>query len=245
MCGRYGLSSPSRLVELPLDAALLADAVASDPRWNITPSQSVHAVLADDDGPRAARVRWGLVPSWAKDPSIGTRMANARGESVRTKPSFRKPFASRRGLVFADLFYEWQKRDDSTRKQPWCVRMHDDAPFGFAALWDIWRDRESAEGDTELLTCTLITTSANELVREIHDRMPVIVPPERYATWLDVGSALDDVESLLVPYDARVMRAYPVSTWVNSPAHDDAKSAEPLVADVAGVANETGLLPTD
>ncbi len=227
MCGRYGLSSPSRLVELPLDATLLADASAADPRWNITPSQSLHAVLADERGARASRVKWGLVPFWAKDPTIGTRLANARGESVRAKPSFRTPFASRRGLVLADLFYEWQKRDDSTGKQPWCVRMHDDAPFAFAALWDVWRDKEAADAGTELVTCTLITTSANALMREIHERMPVIIPRERYSTWLDISSPLDEVESLLVPHDASAMRAYPVSTWVNSPAHDDANCAEP------------------
>lgn len=224
MCGRYGLATPSRVTELPLDAALLAEVAAAHPRWNITPSQSVHAVLADATGVQSARAQWGLVPSWSKDPTIGQRMANARGESVRSKPSFRKPFASRRALVLADLFYEWQVLEGTSRKQPWCLRMLDDGPFALAALWDVWHPPTRND---PLVTCTLITTDANALMQPIHHRMPVIIPRDRYAAWLDVSTELDAVEAMLAPFDANAMRAHMVSTRVNRPGNDDAACAAP------------------
>ena len=224
MCGRYGLSAPARVAELGLDASLLADVLAAAPRWNIAPSQRVPAVVADRDGVRAATLQWGLVPAWASDPSIGNRLANARGETVRTKPAFRQSFAGRRALVFADLFYEWQAVPGARRKQPWCIRLDGDAPFAFAALWDSW-PRGS------LHTFTLITTSPNAVVAPIHDRMPVILPAEAFATWLDVSAPKDDVEALLLPHDAAAMHAVRVSTRVNAPTHDAPDCIAPLTDD--------------
>jgi putative SOS response-associated peptidase YedK len=128
-------------------------------------------------------------------------------------------------VVFADLFYEWQARAGA-RKQPWCVRLHDDGPFALAALWDVWSPRD---GDAApLTTFTLITTDANALMQDIHDRMPVIIAPDHLASWLDMQTPLDVVESMLAPYDAHAMKAWRVSTRVNSPAHDDAACAEPI-----------------
>jgi putative SOS response-associated peptidase YedK len=260
MCGRYGLAVPGRLVELDIadalrgvarsaDAlhgasandALLGDVLQAAPRWNITPSQQVHALAGDADGVRPARLQWGLIPSWARDPSIGQRLANARGETVRSKPSFRGAFAARRALVWADLYYEWQVIPGAKRKQPWCFRMRDDAPFALAALWECWSPRPAAESsapeeeplDTAAVySMTLITTEPNALAATVHDRMPVIIAREDYATWLDTRTARDDVEALLKPCNENAMRAYRVSAWVNSPAHDDAQCIAPLEGSV-------------
>lgn len=230
MCGRYGLSAPQRTAELSLDGALLADVRDASPRWNITPSQTLYAVAGDADGVRPARLRWGLVPFWAKEPSIGNRLANARAESVRTKPAFRRAFASRRALVLADLYYEWQVVEGARTKQPWCIRQHGDAPFALAALWESWQSPPLADGrvDDPIETCTLITTRANALTAPIHDRMPVIIDEHAFDAWLDVRTPLDAVESLLAPPADHSLYAFRVSTWVNSPAHDDARCIEPL-----------------
>ncbi len=225
MCGRYGLSSPSRVRELPLESALLTEFDDVPPRWNITPSQSVLAVVADRDGTRTARLRWGLIPSWAKDASIGQRMANARGETARTKPSFRKPFAAQRALVFADLYYEWQVLESKKGKQPWCIRLTDNAPFALAALWDVFAPPAP---DDAIATFTLLTTSANALTSGIHDRMPVLLHPSQYDAWLDIDTPLDNIEAIVNTPHALDMYAYRVSTHVNSPAHDDAECAEPI-----------------
>lgn len=227
MCGRYGLSSPARVRELPLDAVLLEELATVPPRWNITPSQSVLAIVSDRHGTRTERLRWGLIPSWANDANIGQRLANARGETVRTKPSFRKPFATQRALVLADLYYEWQVREKPQGKQPWCVRMQDNAPFALAALWDVWAPPAP---DDAIATFTLITTPANQRTATIHDRMPVLLQSEQYASWLDIDQPLDTIEALVQTTNAPDLYAYPVSTYVNSPAHDDAKCAEPLNA---------------
>ncbi len=230
MCGRYGLAAPQRTAELSLDAALLSEVRDAAPRWNITPSQTVYAVAADAHGPRPARLRWGLVPVWAKEPSIGNRLANARGETVRSKPSFRHAFAARRAIVLADLYYEWQALAGARVKQPWCIRQRDDRPFALAALWEAWRSPPQADGriDDPLETCTLITTAANALTSSIHDRMPVIISERDYEAWLDMATPLDTVQALLAPVADDSLYAFRVSTWVNSPAHDDEGCIEPL-----------------
>ncbi len=230
MCGRYGLSHPARVRALAsaaasLDEALLAPAGASAARWNITPSAIVQAVCSDRDGVRAAPLQWGLIPAWAKEPGIGARLANARADSVRHKPSFRRPFAARRALVFADLFYEWQAVPGATRKQPWCIRRRDEAVFAFAALWDRWIDPTAGETRE---TFTLITTEPNDVVGRIHDRMPVILTPRQIDPWLDVSAPLDDVEALLAPYHDEELTAWAVSPRVNDPRVDDARCIAPM-----------------
>lgn len=235
MCGRYGLATPARLVELALppstlDPDLLDKASQTAPRWNIAPSQHVWAIAADASGRRATTLRWGLIPFWAKDPTIGNRLANARGETARTKPSFRKAFSTRRAVVLADLYYEWQAIDGTRRKQPWCIRRPDVAPFALAALWERWTPPDAAPADTEAVieTCTLITTQSAGVIASIHDRMPVILRASEIDAWLDLATAPDAVEALLAPPTTTTMQAYRVSTHVNAPAHDDAECITPL-----------------
>jgi putative SOS response-associated peptidase YedK len=219
MCGRFTLAVP---------AADIADFFEVDarlnlpPRYNIAPTQETPVVRAKEEGRELALLRWGLIPSWAKDPAIGNRMINARAESVAEKPAFRAAFKARRCLVPADGFYEWQKAGKG--KQPFYIRRKDRAPFAFAGLWERWRDR--AEGES-LETFTLITTEPNSLMAPIHNRMPVIIPEEAYEQWLNPEETGDP--DLLVPYPEEELTAYPISTWVNSPAHDDEKCIQPVV----------------
>ena len=186
------------------------------PRYNIAPTQPVVAVHASEGaGRNCEMMHWGLIPSWADDPAIGTRMINARAETVATKPSFRSAFRQRRCLVVADGFYEWQKLE--RRKQPHYIRLRDGKPFAFAGLWERWNKGEGGPLDT----CTIITTSPNELIENLHDRMPVILPPNHFEDWLEPEPlALSRLQDLLVPYPAEGMEAYPVSTYVNKPAND-------------------------
>lgn len=213
MCGRFALI---------VDAAVLAEVFELDPppdlapRYNIAPTQELLAVRAGTSRPREwARLRWGLVPSWAKEASIGARMINARAETAAEKPSFRSALKSRRCLVPASGFFEWAKA--GAAKQPHFIRFRDARVFAFAALWERW-----AGESPPLESCTLLTTAPNELVAELHDRMPVILPPECHEEWLRPGPvARDRLAELLVPYPAAGMEAFPVSSHVNRPGNDD------------------------
>ena len=169
-------------------------------------------------------LRWSLVPSWAKDPAIGNRMINARSETAATKPAFRNPMRERRCLILADGFYEWKR--EGPRKQPDHIKFKNGDPFAFAGLRDRW---QPPDGDP-LETCTILTTTPNELMHVIHDRMPVILPSRAYNLWLDSAIRdVDPVQALLTPYPADAMIAYPVvSTRVNNPAHDTPECIEPL-----------------
>lgn len=222
MCGRYGFGNPARLLTLPLGTAL----PPLEPRFNITPSQPVPLVRETPAGREALMARWGLVPFWADDPAIGNRLANARGETVAEKPAFRAAFRQRRGLMPADLFYEWQPLPGQKIKQPWCIRLPDAAPFAMAAIWESWRPKDDREAPP-LVTCTLITTDPNDTMRPIHDRMPVILEPADYEAWLDPATSTTTLQALIRPYRG-AMHAYPVSTQVNSPRFDDPQCAEPL-----------------
>jgi len=185
------------------------------PRYNIAPTQPV-PVVANDGQPSISFFQWGLVPSWAKDPTIGNRMINARGETLAEKPSFRAAYRRRRCLILADGFYEWRAEPGQRTKTPLAIRLRSGAAFAFAGLWEVWRP-----DDTPLLSCTIITTAPNSLIAPIHDRMPVILPRSAYAAWLDPAErAPQDLQRLLSPYPAEEMVAYPVSTLVNSPAND-------------------------
>lgn len=222
MCGRYTLTTPTALLAEYFGIAPLPGLRA---RYNIAPTQPV-AVLRGDPQRHWAEVRWGLIPPWAKDPAIGNRMINARGETVADKPAFRTPFAQRRCLIAADGFYEWQRLDNG-RKQPFYLRRYDGSPFAFAGLWERWHDRP---GNTTIESCALITTTPNELVRPIHDRMPAIVPSNRFDVWLDPDASREQLQRLLVPYTETAMQARPVSAWVNKPAHDDPRCIDALTA---------------
>ncbi len=222
MCGRYTLRTPAGLLVSRFQLPLFADL---DPRFNIAPTQQVAAVRrASGGGERElAWLQWGLVPSWAKDPAIGSRMINARGETVAEKPSFRSAFKSRRCLILADGYYEWQKTGG--QKQPYFIHFPDERPFAMAGLFEQWRGGpdplDKLGGAPPLETCTIITTGANDLTRPIHDRMPVILDPADYDIWLDpANSDRRRLEPLLRPLDSDELVATPVSQYVNNPRHE-------------------------
>jgi putative SOS response-associated peptidase YedK len=220
VCGRYTLAAPvNDLVEQFRIDEYPSGLVA--PSYNIAPTQEVAAVIAENEKWKLEMLRWGLIPSWADDPSIGNRMINARAETVFQKPSFRKPFKNSRCLVLTDGFYEWQRTPDG--KQPYYIHMKDGAPFAFAGLWETWRNGE------EIRSCTILTTDANELVGQIHPRMPVILPPKDYELWLDPDfEEQEALTSLLRPYpNDSSMEAYPVSRRVNSPSNNAPDCVEP------------------
>lgn len=219
MCGRFTVRSNANVIANEFVLSGLVDLI---PHCNIAPTQLVAAVRSLDGPRELVMLRWGLVPPWATELSIGSRMINARSETVATKPSFKKSFQSRRCLVVADGFYEWQKVDD--KKQPFFIRLKSDRPFGFAGLWE----RNDRTGQP-VETCTIITTTANEMMVPLHERMPVIIPPEQYDLWLDPEvQDVTQLERLLQPFPSEEMTAYPVSTLVNSPKNDLAECVEPL-----------------
>lgn len=224
MCGRYSLTTPLQAMS---DLFGFAERPNLAPRYNIAPTQQVAAVRLGGAGQRHfVQLRWGLIPAWAKDPAIGSRMINARAESLAEKPAFRAAFRQRRCLIPADGFYEWQAGGgDKAMKQPYRITLADGGPFGFAGLWESWRDPRSGE---RIESCTIITTEANERLRPIHHRMPVILPPGSYAPWLDPASRSAAALALLRPYPAADMAATAVSTRVNKVANDDPGLIEPL-----------------
>jgi len=229
MCGRFTLTASGQALA---DEFELADVPELAPRYNIAPSQDVAVVLLDPQRTQHVlrSMRWGLVPHWAKDPAVGNRMINARAESAADKPAYRTPFRKRRCLLPATGFFEWKRI--GAAKQPMLLRRRDGRPFAFAGLWDRWRP---PEGDA-VESCTILTTEPNDLVVEVHDRMPVILPPEAYEPWLDPGiHELADLQPLLVPCDASEMIAHPVSRHVNAPAHDDPDCIEPVDPDLGGL----------
>lgn len=237
MCGRYALmSDPELLVEL----LALASLPRLNPRYNIAPTQQVPVVRAaapapapgkedsrDESRRRLDFLHWGLIPSWAKDSTIGARMINARSETAAEKPAFRSALRRRRCLVPADAFYEWKKL--AKGKQPYCIRMRDGRPFAFAGLWERWRHPEGEGEEIEPIeSFTILTTTANALMKSIHDRMPVIIPRQAYELWLD--EEVQDpakLRDLLGPISGGLLEAYPVSKRINSPRNDDAACLEP------------------
>jgi putative SOS response-associated peptidase YedK len=219
MCGRYTLKTP--VEELAEEFGFEASSVELPPNYNVAPTQEVAAILEEDGKRRLELLRWGLIPSWADDPSIGSRMINARSETAPEKPSFRRAFRERRCLIPADGFYEWQRTNGA--KQPYYIRMKEGRPFAFAGLWESWKD----DGGPEIRSCTILTTKPNALAAEIHDRMPVILPAGSYDAWLDPETGRDELYGLLAPYPEDEMEAYPVSRFVNSPQNNDPRCIEP------------------
>lgn len=219
MCGRYTLTSPAQVIADTFGVEVDTDRVDAGPRYNIAPGQDVWIVRAEgrEERRRLARVRWGLVPGWAEKPSVGATMINARAETAAEKPAFRLPFRRRRCIVPADGFYEWQRRPSGS--QPFLIEMRDAGrPFGMAGLWDHWRGPDGADVES----CAILTTTPNELVGALHDRMPVILAPDDFDLWLDPREA--DVVKLLAVLRAQPgerMAMHPVSTRVNDPRHDD------------------------
>ncbi|HVX15156.1 MAG TPA: SOS response-associated peptidase [Pirellulales bacterium] len=219
MCGRFTLRSSMPAVAAEFDVDVPETALLL---FNIAPTQQVSAVRVVEDDRRAlCSLRWGLVPQWADDLAVGNRMINARADSVATKPAFRQAFASRRCLVVADGFYEWQR--GGRQKQPYYFRLRDDRPFGFAGLWERW-----SKGGQTVESCTIITTEPNELVAPLHDRMPVILPHDAYDLWLSPRTQeIELLQSLLQPYASDQMVGYPVSTRVNRSAYNEPDCIRP------------------
>lgn len=235
MCGRYTLTTPGEIIAEIFDLSETPEVAA---RYNVAPTQEVAAVRVDEPGGdrRFVRLRWGLVPHWADDLAIGNRMINARSESAAEKPSFRTSFKKKRCLVLADGFYEWKKVAGG-RKQPWYFRLANGDPFAFAGLWAFW----DKGGREPVESCTLLTTDANELVRRVHPRMPVILDPGAYDLWLDPGvEERERLEAVLGAFDPARMIAFPVSTRVNSPANDDPSVIEPQGEAVRAAGAGTG-----
>lgn len=221
MCGRFALLILGNSVAEIFGAPAPRDAA---PRHNIAPSQAVLAVRAAQGGRsrEVAALRWGLVPPWAKDPSIGDRLINARAETVAQKPAFRNAFRRRRCLIPASGFYEWKRTGG--RKQPYFVRRRDGELLAFAGLWERWEP----EGAPPLETCAIVTTQANELLEPVHDRMPVILDPPGREAWLDPEAAPGRLSDLLVPCPPGDLEAYPVAPLVNNPRIDDPRLVVPL-----------------
>jgi putative SOS response-associated peptidase YedK len=219
MCGRFAFYSPHEAVTRLFG---VADAPEVEPRYNIAPTQFVAAVR-ETGGPReVAMLYWGLVPSWAKEKSIGARMINARSETLAEKPSFRNAYKRRRCLVLADGYYEWQR--SGAVKQPYFISFAAGEPFGMAGLWERWRDPGSGE---PLESCCIVTTSPAPAVAHVHDRMPVIITPDAHAEWLDPDNAATDrLARLLVPCEARGLQARPVSRRVNDARNQGADLLE-------------------
>lgn len=224
MCGRYTLSTNAQVLA---DLFRLEETIALPPRYNIAPTQEVAMVRTEAEGGRRrlSLAHWGLIPSWAQEREIGARLINARADTAADKPAFRSAFKSRRCLIPADGFFEWQASDG--RKQPHLIRRRDGGVLAFAGLWERWAP---TEGET-VESCTILTTEPNEVLRPIHNRMPVILPPEAWALWLDPSvRERERLQPLLVPYPADAMIAYRVGLGVNSPRHDDPSCIEPLLA---------------
>lgn len=222
MCGRFTLT---------LDPAQLREAFPGlfvpdyfKPRYNIAPSQPV-AVVPNTGDNKLELFKWGLIPSWSKDSTIGNRLINARGETLFGKPAFRTSFRRRRCLILSDGFYEWKSDPAVKSKIPYYIHLNSRKPFAIAGLWDIWNHPDGSE----IRTCTIITTSPNFIIEPIHNRMPVILPSESYSEWLDPNEQSPGyLSKFLVSYPASEMSAYPVSKTVNAPENDSPACIEPI-----------------
>jgi putative SOS response-associated peptidase YedK len=229
MCGRYAFFTPIEAVTRLFGVSEVhAHEIA--PRYNIAPTQDVPIIRVSaflDDGEarppvrELALARWGLVPFWAKDPAIGNRMINARGETVAQKPAFRAAFRKRRCLVPADGFFEWQRT--ASGKQPWYIHAANGAPLALAGLWELW---DPPEGGVPVASCTIITTQANEFMRPLHDRMPVVLDAAGREAWLGVATDAAELQALLAPAPEEALEAWPVSRRVNSPFNEDPSLVE-------------------
>ncbi len=229
MCGRYSITTAPEALRALFAFEELPNLA---PRFNVAPTQSVPVVRLDKEGRRRlSQLRWGLVPHWAKDLSIGAKMINARSETVAEKPSFRQAFARRRCLLAADGFYEWRaEKGKKAPKQPYRIEFPERRPFAFAGLWERWGDRE--EG-TRIDSVTIITTEANETLHSLHRRMPVILAPESFEAWLNPDGEQEALLQMLRPYpdsDGSYgdLSFYPVSTKLNKATNDEPSLLEPL-----------------
>lgn len=224
MCGRFTISLPTADVALAFGVTETAKPVS--PSFNVAPGMSVPVVVDEGRGRRLDAFRWGLVPSWAKDLAVGYKMINARAETLAEKPAFRRAFRDRRCLILADGFYEW--KTEGARKRPYHIRMKDASPFAFAGLWEVWTPPEGEP----IRSCAIVTTAANDVMRPLHPRMPVILPAEAQGPWLDPSNHdVESLKALLLPLPGDALVAYPVSTEVNSPRNDSPRNILPWTSE--------------
>src|SRR5688572_25799948 len=202
MCGRFGLTRPDKL---DLQRYGVEDLPPQVPRFNIPPSSDILVVRERKGVTEAEMIRWGLVPSWAKDPKIGNRMANVRSDTALEKSSFRAAMQKRRCLIPADVFYEWQDIPGQKRRKPYAVAIRDGGIFALGGVWEAWRAKDSGDW---LITCAILTTEPNELLQPIHDRMPVIVKEDDYARWVSPATKDVDVRRMVQPFPVDLMRAW-------------------------------------
>jgi putative SOS response-associated peptidase YedK len=245
MCGRFTSSTQLSLLAERFRAEPVG-VEGHQPSWNVTPVSDVLVIIAGTDGARQLRkLRWGLVPKWAKDPSGGARMINLRAETVREKKSWQTSLARRRCIIPIDGFYEWQDMGKGNKKQPIYITTRESQPLALAGLWETWRDRSASEGGDDtaksgqrgdagstgggLWTCTILTTTPNKLLASVHHRMPVILPPETWDAWLDPANAnIEALTALLVPAADDLLVCWPVDTAVNSPRSKGPELTRPL-----------------
>lgn len=232
MCGRFVATAPiSELAEHFAVDEVVVDR-PPEPRFNVAPTLEVVAVAESrrTGARRLGTFRWGLVPSWAKDPSIGSRLINARAESLAGKPAFRSALARRRCIVPADAFYEWKRSAEGKGpRQPYVIRHRDRSPLALAGLWEVWRPPGAGDDDPWLRTCTIVTTAANAVVAPLHDRMPVVLDEKDWDRWLDPSlDQADAVTDLLVPAPDEAFETFAVSTQVNNVVHEGPDLLEPL-----------------
>ena len=221
MCGRFGATSTFREIKLRWN---IQNQLSFEPRYNIAPSQTVPVIVRSEKANEAQPMKWGLVPSWASDPSVGNRSINARAETLLQKSSFQNLIRRRRCLIPADGFYEWRR--DGGRKIPMWIHWNDQEPFAFAGLWDLWQNRRSGES---LQTFTIITTEPNEFMRPVHNRMPVMFDPAKGERWLDLAPKQPaEFTNLLGPCPSERMAAHDVSPLVNAPENDRIECIQPL-----------------
>ena len=223
MCGRYRLSRRKQIIEEYFGSAPWDD--DWNPRFNVAPTQPVPVIRQNSKEPvrQLSSFKWGLIPAWSRNPSSAASMINARSETAATKPAFSDPLKFRRCLIPADGFYEWKRT--TTSKQPFCFEVNGGELFAFAGLWDGWKN---AEGQW-VRTCSILTTTPNALTASVHDRMPVILHPESYDVWLDpVMNDVQVISEFLKPYDANLMRSYPVGTRINHVGNDDEDCSRPV-----------------
>lgn len=240
MCGRFVTASSPALLAERFDVDEVAIDGETEPSYNVAPRAQVAVVREREERRIMSRVRWGLVPSWAKDPSIGDRMINARAETITTKPAYKRSFAKKRCLIPADGFYEWQVvAPPSTpkgrpKKQPVFIHRRDGEPMAFAGLWDVWKAPEGTEmeglsDDGWLRSCVIVTTRANDLLAPVHERMPVLLPESAWSTWLDPANHdVEALESLLLPAPDDELELWPVSTAVNKADNDSSELVKPV-----------------
>ena len=229
MCGRYNFKADlNELISHFSD--LQGREIVSGPRFNVAPTQSAPVLVMKEHRPRIEMLRWGLIPFWAKDESMAARMINARAETVVEKPAFRSAFKKQRCLVIAHGFYEWTATLGG--KQPWHIGRSDGGLTPFAGLWETWKRPQMEQ---ELHSFTIITTTPNEVAGKIHDRMPVILPEERWDAWLAPETSVEDLQTMLVPCDSSRMKAYRVSPKMNNARYEASDCVEPLPDELKGL----------